>query len=239
MKRLIRKAIRDKGGDPSRAVFLHWGLHKSSNEFMDVKHTVAIGVQQAPLYAVAALVQGVSQIPAHVPLDKGNVEATRQTEMMHTLFQGVGRSAVRRTVNGDVPEGTHLYLVASDRGPMRFPRERLEEWFPRARVVEWKPFGTSLRGGRKKTDELPRFVQEALLPRGGECFTERELVTAHGFSASKVFRYMRDPDVSAYLAERGWRLEAEWVDVPRRKGALRHCIRAGGDPLQGLLIGDW
>ena len=218
MQKLIRKAIREKGGDPSRAVFLHWGLHKSSNEYMDVKHTVAIGVQQAPLYAVAALVHGVSQVAPHEPLNKEHVEGTRQTEMMHTLFQGVGRSAVRRTINGDVPEGTHLYLIASDRGPMRFPRERLGEWFPGARVVEWKPFGTSLRGGRKKTDELPRFVTEAILPRaGGGPFTENDLVR-EGFGSGKVFRYLRDPDVPAWLCERGWLLK-EAGNAPGRGGA--------------------
>jgi hypothetical protein len=225
MAKLIRKAIRARGGEPSRASFLHWGLHKSSNEYMDVTHTVAIGVQQAPRYAVAALVQGVARVSPHEPLNASDVEGTRQTELMHTLFQGVGRSAVRRTINGDVPEGTHLYLIASDRGPMRFPRERLAEWFPGATVVEWRPFGTSLRGGRKKTDDLPIFVEGVLLPRAGtEPFSEKELTHA-GYGDGQVRRFLRDPDVKAWLCERGWLLQPAGT-APGRGGAGLWEIRA-------------
>jgi hypothetical protein len=47
MRKLIRKEIKRQGGDPDRGSFLTWGMHKATNEFADIKHVIAIGVQQA------------------------------------------------------------------------------------------------------------------------------------------------------------------------------------------------
>ena len=43
--------------------------------------------------------------------------AVRISEIANEIFQAAGRGAVRRSVNGDVPDGCNLWIVYSSLGP--------------------------------------------------------------------------------------------------------------------------
>jgi hypothetical protein len=227
MRKLIRKEIKKRGDDPDQADFLTWGMHKATNDFRHVKHVVAVGVMQAPLYEITALARGVGRVPVHRPIDRQKVEEVRQSEILHTLFQGVGRSAVRKTVNGDVPEGCHLWLIASPRGHMHFPRERLPEWFPGSHVEDWDPFPCKLRGGRHKTDARPPFVDALLAKRAEPCIRVTDF---EGFDPQQAQRFLNEEDIKSCLRSRGYALT-------RRKGPGRgvpYCYSLEAEPRQVL-----
>jgi hypothetical protein len=218
MERLIRREIKKRGGDPERAAFLTWGLHKATNEYKDVRHVVAIGVMQAPLYEITAMARGVARVPIHKPIDRVKVEEVRQSEILHTLFQGVGRSAVRKTVNGDVPEGVHLWLIASTLGHMPFPKERLEDWFPGATVEEWESFPCR---PKRKNDDRPRFVEAVLAKNGTPCITVADF-KAEGFRPRTAQKFLNDEDVKDCLKSSGYALKRG--DPERSGGAYCYSL---------------
>jgi hypothetical protein len=215
MERLIRTAIKKRGGHPDLGSFLTWGLHKATNKFGDIKHVVAIGVQQAPLYEITAMARGVARVPPHKPISSKTVGEVRETEILHTLFQGVGRSAVRKTIDGDVPEGCHLWLIASTRGHMPFPLTRLAEWFPEASVVDWTPIRIPLKPSEAAIVE----AVEVCLESGTEGTVSVQVLSdGAGVSWNTVLRRLRLGIVQKELERRG--IAVAGPDLQSPKGSL-------------------
>lgn len=92
-------------------------------------------------------------------------------------MQAVGRSAVRKTVGGDVPTDCHLWIGFSSKGRMGVPRTLLKMTFPGATILDWDPLPPQLSGRGLKTEDRETFF-EALLRTEGEWFEVRDFEPA-------------------------------------------------------------
>jgi hypothetical protein len=110
---------------------------------------------------------------------------------------------------------------------MPFPKERLQEWFPGARLVEWEPFGTVLRGGRRKTENRPKFV-EAWQERLGEWVEAKDFEP--DLSKQIARRMLNDATVRRALAEMG--LAVEFREQQRRGGVVHQFRLIEATPLK-------
>ena len=146
----IRRKITAEGGNAERLKAITWGWHTASNDFKNIKHVVVLGLLQYNAAANEAHWRAAARTPAIDDVKWEEVEALRQGEIAHHLFQGVGRGAVRKTINGDVPEGCTLWVVFSTVGNMAIKQRVLETCFPGATIRTWKPLGARLSGNRLK-----------------------------------------------------------------------------------------
>jgi hypothetical protein len=226
---LIRSKVRKLGGDETSIRFLTWGNHKATNEFQNIKHVVLVGVHQAPLSTIIALVYGTSKKPMRARVSASDVETMRMSRVMADLNQAIGRSAVRQmTPEGDVPEGCTVDLIASSWGPMGFkePEETLKSMFPGATIKPWYPQISAAKPNREFV-----IVEAALslLQRQTEVsISSGEWATQAGYSVRTLQRYLRTPSISDLLAARGFSLQ---------KQGQKWVLRARGDtdrPIAGL-----
>jgi hypothetical protein len=174
--------------------------------------------------------RAAAKTPVDTKVSENDIEALRLGEIRHHLFQGVGRGAVRKSSEGDVPEGCTLWCIFSTLGPMHIPREQLSATFPSAKIVDWEPFGVQLRNSKLKTDNRALFI-EALLQRLGErksiTFELRDLAgDGSAFDLQMVRRYLKEPKdvVKKKLAEHGIVVESTLIKRGRAK-FLRYQLR--------------
>ena len=144
----IRRKIAAEGGDPGRLEAIAWGWHTASNAYADIKHVIVLGLLQYRPADYEAHWRAAAGTPADVYVGGKKVEALRKGEIAHHLFQAVGRGAVRKAVDGDVPPGCMLWVVFSTFGNMGMPQQVLRDCFPGATIKKWQPFGAQLRGGK-------------------------------------------------------------------------------------------
>ena len=223
----IRRKIAAEGGNAERLKAITWGWHTASNEFANIKHAIVLGVLQYNNAANEAHWRAAAGTPAEADVDWIQVEELRLGEIAHHLFQGVGRGAVRKTINGDVPEGCTLWVVFSTVGNMAIKQRVLETCFPGATIRTWKPLGARLTGNKLKTPNRQRFF-DALLRRLGEqgsvSFELSDLEAS--FSASMAFRFIKDPAIREALQERGVTVVGEIVKRGRMRRML-YTLRRG------------
>jgi hypothetical protein len=143
LRPLIEGKVRALGGNPELLRFITWGQHKATNDYQDIKHVIIIGVHQAPLPTIIGLVHGTLKIPMTAKVRSIDVELMRMSEIRSDLLQAIGRGASRNMVNGDVPPGCTVDIIASSKGPMGFTNAKAElrQMFPSATVVPWEPKG--------------------------------------------------------------------------------------------------
>src|SRR5262249_16466562 len=71
---LVRARVREKGGNEELVQFLTWGNHKATNDFKNIKHVVLVGLHQAPLSTIVALVYGTSRRSMRASVSASDIE---------------------------------------------------------------------------------------------------------------------------------------------------------------------
>lgn len=210
-----------------RLRFVTWGRHMASNAFADIRHVVAIGMLQYPPPVIEATWRAANGTPIEKDVTSEEFEATRLGEVKHHLFQAVGRGAVRRCVDGDVPEGCKLWVIYSTHGRMQIPRTLLGEVFPGATVEAWEPFGVRLRTSRLKTDKRGEFCDDLMIRLGtAETVDVRAADFAGRFHPSMVHRFLRDDAIRGKLAAAGVAMSVRAEKIGRTKRDV-HTLRRG------------
>jgi hypothetical protein len=129
------------------------------------------------------------------------------------LLQAVGRSAVRKMVDGDVPEGCHLWVVFSSwaTGKGGVSPAILSHTFPETKLCRWQPVPEKLRAGAQRvvaaTEHALGDQQEAMV-----CLSE--LAAQAGLTWAPTQGHLREPKVLRELCRRG----IEVVPLPETAG---------------------
>jgi hypothetical protein len=211
---LIRSKVRKLGGDEGCVRFLTWGTHKATNEFQNVRHVVLIGLHQAPLSTIIALVYGTSRRPMHARVSARDIEIMRMSRIVADLNQAIGRGAVRKmTPEGDVPEGCTVDLIASSWGPMGFkkPEETLKDMFPGLTI---KPWYAQISAAEPSKFVIVEAALSLLNGRQEGSISTGEWATEAGYSPRTLQRYLRTPAIADLLALRNVTLQKQgqkWV----------------------------
>jgi hypothetical protein len=184
-----------------------WGRHLAVNDYAADKHLVVVGLLQYSAAQAEAMAMGAAGLePDEFSLSKEDVEQFHLGEIAHHLFQAVGRGAIRKAKDGDVPEGCTLDIIFSTKGnaSQSVPPDILTMTFPGARILAWNPVPPPLRASQKK-------LVEALAERAkpdGTPITLRELADASGLSEiGTVSKNLTKSRVQAEVRQRGIRLE--------------------------------
>lgn len=209
--RRVRTKVRAAGENPDRLQFIHWGKHTASNEHSDIRHVIVVGLHQYSLASNEALFRAAGGFPPNRKVSSEKLYKFRLGESAHHLLQAVGRSAVRRAVDGDVPKGCILWIVFSTIGHMEVPRAFMEEIFPGASIRDWEPHGPQVRTSKLKSDARAKFL-EALIAKLGSrddiSFEVYDLVPrSDSAGRQRAQRYLNDGEVMRVLAAQGVVLE--------------------------------
>ncbi len=184
--------------------FITWGNHKATNEFQDIKHLVLVGVHQAPPSTIIAMIYGTRSKPMHALVSRIDTELMRMSRIIGDLSQAIGRGAVRQmTLNGDVPSGCTVDLIASSVGPMGFknPLNTLQTMFPGATVKPWYP---RIPTAKPSMDLL--VVNAALSLLGDRCevlVTSSEWANQAGYTTRTLQRSANKGVIFTLLNEHG------------------------------------
>src|SRR5262249_37299539 len=134
---------RELNGDPGRVSFLHWGIHRASNEFRDVSNIILAGTQFLP----ASSYEGIGRAARGLFASQGPTtdEMERQIELgelSDRIRQAACRGVVRKAV-GDRCPPCNVYIIARRASGIH---NRLPYIFPGCRVEAWGPAPPRLRG---------------------------------------------------------------------------------------------
>ena len=216
----IRSKVRAWGGKQAedRLSFITWGKHMASNEFANIRHVAVVGLLQYSQAVNAAYYRAAFGASADREVSNEEINDLRMGEIAHHLFQGVGRGAVRKAVDGDVPAGCVLWIVFSTyKHTMWVPPDVLSHVFPGATVETWEPLGVELKGGNLKSNDRPLLVEKLMARLGDQetvRFEVRDLEDSE-LSYQWAARLMKDPAVRQAIATRGVVLSEDKRKVPR------------------------
>lgn len=99
---------------PFRTVhILHWGQHRASNRYAEIKYQIMVGVQyRDPKEIAASLVSQTRDLGAKIV--SGQIQGALDSEQADTLYQAISRGHSRKTFEGRAGEQT-IYLLHPDR----------------------------------------------------------------------------------------------------------------------------
>ncbi len=99
---------------PFRTVHvLHWGQHRASNRYSEIKYQIMVGVQyRDPKEIAASLVSQTRNLSAKFA--PGQIQAAVDSEQADTLYQAISRGHSRKTFEGRAGEQM-IYLLHPDR----------------------------------------------------------------------------------------------------------------------------
>lgn len=137
---LITKQLNPK----ARVHFCNWGKHTATNQYAHVKHVILAGILQYNDAQYEAVGRGAKRSSTDEDFSEDDYQRIRFGEIAHNIFQAACRGTVRKSVDGDCPEGCNLYMIFSTDRKRGFPRDGLEVIFPQATIKEWKPLGSPL-----------------------------------------------------------------------------------------------
>lgn len=149
MRRLIDPMII---GEHSRVKYLHWGNHKASNEYKDIKNIILAGTRFLP----ASAYEGIGRAARGLRPDQGELSTSEldrlgEGEIADAILQAVCRGVVRRCENDQCPP-CDLYVIASTK---RGVRELLPKVFSGCVIDRWRPEPLKLTG---KAADLVNYV---------------------------------------------------------------------------------
>jgi AraC-like DNA-binding protein len=224
LRPLILAKVRALGGDESKLRFLTWGCHRATNEFQRFEHVILIGLLQAPLSAIIAMIYGTSGKRMDMTVSRIDIEIMRMSRIIGDAIQAIGRGAVRQmTAEGDVPHGCTVDLIASSVGPMGFkdPLNTLANMFPGATVKPWFP---NIPAAKQSKDMLIADAARSLLGDKPEALiTSGEWASQAGYSARTLQRGINKGVVKALLVAQGiiaCKQGQKWL-IQREDGAER------------------
>jgi hypothetical protein len=220
MESRIKAKVQATGGDAGRLRFLTWGRHTATNEYQDIKHVIVAGLLQYGDPEYQALWRAAGRVPVEVPALKDEIEKLRLGEIKHNLFQAVGRGAVRHAIEGDVPEGCHLWVVFSAwaTGKGGVPPSILTETFPGTKLCRWQPIPEKLRRG---AEQIVTTSVEALGEQAEATVCLRDLGDQAGLGWTETQRQLREQKVLRELCRRGITVEGPRPISPKGVVVLR------------------
>jgi hypothetical protein len=153
---------RELKGDPERVSFLHWGIHRASNEFCDVPNIILAGTQFLPTSSY----EGIGRAARGILPSEGEItkELQRQIELGELgdrVLQAACRGVVRKAL-GDKCPPCNVYIIASAGSGLR---ELLPTIFPGCGIETWEPAPPRLRG---KPAKALKFMKEWFADHPGE-----------------------------------------------------------------------
>lgn len=129
-------------GDSQRVEYIHWGIHRASNGYAEIRNIVLAGLP----YLSASGYEGVGRAarrchPDDCALDETTLIKLKQGELADAVLQAVCRGIPRIAVNGGCWP-SEVYILASAQSRLR---EKLPDIFPGCSVEAWEPEARRLR----------------------------------------------------------------------------------------------
>lgn len=170
----IATYVKCSGGTMEGVSCLHYGCHTAKNDYKDAKHVILVGILQYSDPEYHALWRAAKGVSVETPAEKKEIERLRLGTIATHLLQAAGRSAIRKMIDGDVPEGCHLWVVFSSwaKGKGGVSPEILCETFPGTKLCRWQPLPEKLRSGAKR---VVMAAERALRDQGQVAVCLREL----------------------------------------------------------------
>lgn len=202
------KLIREGGLNPNAKVhFLNWGKHTATNDYAHIRHVILAGILQYNDAQNEAIGRGAKRSKTEDEFLEGDLHSVRVGEIAHNIFQAACRGQVRKSDNGDCPEGCHLWIVFPNDRKRGFSPNGLARVFPRAPIVDWEPLGKQLTGKAKETFE---FVQSVFVGPTAE-LKASDVMEHAGMQKANFYKLVDREDLKAAL-------EAEGIELVRPKG---------------------
>lgn len=121
----------DRGAKP-RFAFLTWGMETSISDYQHCPNVVFVGVLHRSDHDLAASIVGQRDALLS-EITPGLVEEVRRSEIVHSLYQAMGRGSARGTIDGEA-HSMRVWLTHADekiRDPLSFVMPGIE-WKPRS-----------------------------------------------------------------------------------------------------------
>ncbi|MDQ0997021.1 hypothetical protein QFZ34_002203 [Phyllobacterium ifriqiyense] len=206
MVKLIRGSINPE----AKVYFCNWGKHTATNQYAHIRHVILAGILQYNEAQYEAHGRAAKKAKTEEEFDDNDFQKTRFGEIAHNIFQAACRGEARKTVNGDCPEGCHLYLIFSTDKKRGFPRDGLSRIFPQAPIIDWLPVW-DLKGNNLKVVEA---IKSAYLVDQPTRISNDRLIELTGITnRANLNKSLKDPVVNAALAEHRITLSSAWGAV--------------------------
>ncbi len=191
----MAQLIRDRIANPGRVRFIHWGIHKATNDYADAKRVMVVSQHIYSDSVYGAIFKAASGRSVSVA-SNGDLTAVRRSEIQNHILQGVTRSNVRKIgADGKCGEA-EVYIIAPTQ---TVNDDMLKETFPGCSVVTWEPVAKPL------TKQEARLVSEIIeqLSDGVSSVTKKAVREAMGVKAPQISRMLKVPAVEQRLNEEG------------------------------------
>jgi len=144
----IEKHIRrELKGDPERIGFLHWGIHRASNDFRDVPNIILAGTQFLPPSSYEGIGRAArGLLPADGPITDEMQREIELGELSDRVLQAACRGLVRKAVEDRCPT-CDAYIIARRASGLH---ERFADIFPDCLIEAWEPAPPRLKGNPEK-----------------------------------------------------------------------------------------
>lgn len=115
---------------------LHWGQHRATNRYADVRWVFTVGVRYLPREAVMATIVGQTGSLEH-DVTAAEITSVAHSEQAELLYQGISRGNSRRTIDGKAGKQTiYLFHPKKDYEPVK---GLLKEVMPNVQTEEYRP----------------------------------------------------------------------------------------------------
>lgn len=150
----IKDMVQTSEGPKPRFAFLTWGLETSISEYQHCPNVIFVGVLHRSDHDLAASIAG-QRNELLSEISPGLVQEVRRSEIVHGLYQAMGRGSARGTANGEA-HAMRVWLTHAD----ELIREPLSFVMP---GVVWKTrVGRFQKGGDRKTAQLAEAIIRTL-----------------------------------------------------------------------------
>ncbi len=136
--------------------FLHWGMHRATNEYADVPTVVLAGTFNLPPSHYLGLAHASLGLPMSTTPPKDVVKRVELGEHGHAIVQAVGRGVTRGCSEGKCLPGDVYIIAAAGSGI----EAALRDWFPGATVKRWYPANRPALTG--KAAQAAAFIAQRL-----------------------------------------------------------------------------
>ncbi|WP_293780408.1 hypothetical protein [Sphingosinicella sp.] len=189
----LENELRKLVANPDRLHFRHWGLHKATNEFRDIKHVMVIGLMHYRESDYRAIYRAASGTKACAPIDKNDIGHLKRSEHQDHLLQAICRSNVRNVDEDGKCGDAVAYII----GKGTVNKGMLEETFPGCTVNTWEPVTKLLTGNAAKLiDGLRKRFSEGITS-----ITKKAIREEIGVSASAFSELLKRKNVKKCISE--------------------------------------
>jgi len=209
MERDIRREL---DGDKTRVRFIHWGVHRASNDFCDVPNIILAGTQFLPPSAYEGIGRAArGLLPADGRITDQMQREIERGETADRVLQAACRGVVRKAVGDQCPP-CNVYIIAR---PGSGVRDLIPNIFPACQPEPWNP---GLPPLPKKARKAYEFIVQWTTERPGELLPVRVVMDHIGETNKANF----NRDVRKRI---GFKLALEDASVsPVLEGKQSRCV---------------